>query len=286
MFGYVKIHKPELRVWEYEIYNGVYCSLCKKLGKTYGPLARLTLSYDFTFLAVLSMALKEGAIDFKKKSCPFNPMKKCNYCTNANDELDFASGAAMLMVYYKLLDNIEDSKFIKKLGYKLLVPFFKLKHNKAKKLYPKIDEIIDEYITSQDKLEKENCNSLDEICEPTALALGKIFEFCSNDVGQKKILYQMGYCIGKWIYLIDCGADLEKDIKNGGYNPLKFHIDSKTDTNNFAKEKLTPLLNTCIVNAQLSFELLDIKKYKGILDNVLYFGLTACQNAVFKKEKK
>lgn len=53
MFGYVRIYKPELKMAEYEHYQGIYCSLCRQLGKRYGPLARLTLSYDFTFLAMV-----------------------------------------------------------------------------------------------------------------------------------------------------------------------------------------------------------------------------------------
>ena len=36
MFGYVKAAKPDLRVREYEAYKGVYCTLCKTLGKRYG----------------------------------------------------------------------------------------------------------------------------------------------------------------------------------------------------------------------------------------------------------
>ena len=56
MFGYVRAYKPEMTFGDFEIYQGVYCSLCKRLGKRYGPLARMTLSYDFTFLALFRMA--------------------------------------------------------------------------------------------------------------------------------------------------------------------------------------------------------------------------------------
>ena len=56
MFGYVKVFRPELKVCEYEQYKGVYCSLCQTLGKRYGFASRMTLSYDFTFLALLLMA--------------------------------------------------------------------------------------------------------------------------------------------------------------------------------------------------------------------------------------
>ena len=82
MFGYIRISKPELKVKEYEMYKAVYCSLCKYLGKEYGILSRLTLSYDFTFLALLNMSLKDGCENFHKGRCAFNPIKKCNYCEN------------------------------------------------------------------------------------------------------------------------------------------------------------------------------------------------------------
>ena len=57
MFGYVKVYQPELKMGEFEHYRGVYCALCKQLGKRYGFLARMTLSYDFH----LSGALLYGA---------------------------------------------------------------------------------------------------------------------------------------------------------------------------------------------------------------------------------
>ncbi len=285
MFGYVKIAKGELKVWEYETYKAIYCSLCKRLGKTYGPFARLTLSYDFTFLSLISLSLKDGPLQFEKKRCAFNPLKKCNYCKKANEELEISAAAAMVMVYYKLLDNIEDSKGIKKLLYKSLKPLYKSKNKKAKTLYPHIERIVSDYIEKQTKLEKEGCFEIDRICEPTSSALGKIFELCSEDSGQKRALYQLGYCLGKWIYLIDCAEDIEKDIDSDAFNPLKKGIKEKSGAKEKARERLEPILNSCICSAQLSFELLNIKKYKGILDNILYLGLPAVQKNTFSSQK-
>lgn len=285
MFGYVKAHKGELKMWEYETYKGIYCSLCRQLGKTYGPFSRLTLNYDFTFLAVLSVALKNGCCPFETKRCAFNPLKKCKYVKGAGQDLELAAGAAMVMLYYKLLDNVEDSKGLKKLGYKLLIPLFKSKHKKAKKLYPNINDIVEEYITNQSALEKAGCSNLDEIAHPTSNALGKIFELCSSDATQKRVLNRVGYSLGKWIYLIDCGADIEKDIKSGSYNPLIGELPKGGNPKQYAKERLTPILNSCISDCGTSFQLLDIKKYKGILENIIYLGLKLQMAQVFKEEE-
>ena len=79
MFGYIRIGKPELKVKEYDMYKAVYCSLCRELGKEYGFFTRFTLSYDFTFLALLELSLREDFCGTHRKRCVCNPLKKCNF---------------------------------------------------------------------------------------------------------------------------------------------------------------------------------------------------------------
>ena len=130
------------------------------------------------------------------------------------------AAAAMIMLYYKLLDNIEDEKGIKRLGYKIVKGIYSKAHKKAAKQYPEIELIFAEYIKAQALLEKENCQSIDRAADPTAKALGAVFEFCSEDTLEKRVLSRMGYCIGRYIYLLDAAVDLPEDLKKGNYNPL------------------------------------------------------------------
>ncbi len=187
MFGYIKISKGELKIKEYELYKGVYCTLCKVLGKNYGLISRFTLNYDFTFLTLLNMSLQDGCDNFKQKGCTFNPLKKCNFCTNV-DAFQMPVAAAMIMSYYKLLDNIQDEKGFKKLGFLMLKPFLKSSNKKAKKEYPHIEKIVCDYITEQSDLEKQNCQETDKIVHPTAKALSQILMLCSEDISQKRVL--------------------------------------------------------------------------------------------------
>ncbi len=274
MFGYIRAAKPELRVKEFEMYKAVYCSLCRNLGKSYGVISRFTLSYDFTFLALLNMALTEGCDGIERKRCAFNPLKKCNYCKNT-ESLKMPSAVAMIMLYYKIKDNLQDEKGFRKLGAACLMPVFYSAHKKAAREYPMLEKSVKDYIAEQNALENAGCTELDKAADPSARVLSEILRCCSEDAIQQRVLERLGYCIGRYIYILDAACDLEKDIKHNSYNVLKFGDENVT-------ERVKPQLYFCINEAAKAFELLDIKKYKSILGNIIYLGL----EETFKKELK
>jgi len=53
MFGYVTVNQDELKIKEWKRYRAYYCGLCHVLKEVAGQKARLTLSYDMTFLTML-----------------------------------------------------------------------------------------------------------------------------------------------------------------------------------------------------------------------------------------
>ena len=102
LFGYIKPFRPELKIREAEDYKAVYCGLCKELGRSYGLFARMTLSYDFAFMAMLFMALDENSCpSFEKCACIAHPFKKQCRCTE-NEALSLSAKAAMILTYYKV----------------------------------------------------------------------------------------------------------------------------------------------------------------------------------------
>ncbi len=264
MFGYIRASKGELKIKEYEFYKAVYCSLCKTMGREYSLLSRFTLSYDFTFLALLNMSLQDGCDLVEKKHCVFNPLKKCIFC-KSDEQIRLPAAASVIMNYYKVIDNIQDEKGFKRLGFIIIKPFFKSPYKKAAKHFPDIDKIVKEYIEAQNLIEKSDGVTVDSAADSTAKALSQIFMLLSNDNSQKRVLERLGYCIGRYIYLIDAYCDLESDIKNNCFNPLK-----KRDN---PKELVTQQLYFCINEACKAFELLEIKKYKEIIGNIIYLGL-------------
>ncbi len=284
MFGYVRAHKAQLRVCEYEAYKGVYCSLCRTQGRLYGPLTRFMLSYDIAFLAMLHLSVQGGCGGFADKHCVFNPLKKCKYCKGGSQALEYAASVAMLLSYYKLRDSIDDSRGLKRAVFKLLHPYYNRKRKKAAGLYPKAAEIALEYYEGQRQTEQTPDAGLDAAAEPTAKALQSYFALCAGG-GESRPLARMGYCIGKWVYLLDAGADLEKDIKSGAFNPLKAGLQGQ-DIQGYLQKVLVPNLNVCITECAAAFELADCHDFRPILENVIYLGLKQTQNTVLNKENK
>lgn len=275
MLGYVRAYKPNITFAQYDIYKGVYCSLCKQIGKRYGLIARMTLSYDFTFFALFRLAIKNECTAFHKSRCSFNPLKKCLACNKNNEEIQLAADVSMLTVYYKYIDNLNDTKGIKKFLLKLLYPYFKRIRKKAVKNRPEADGILLSMTKNQQKAEKENCG-LDAVAHPSADALGKLISMGQNN----EEIYRFGYLIGRWVYIADAADDYSDDIKKGNFNP--FSNLSEAD----AKKKSREALNLTLSAVIEVFENLSLNCYKPIIKNIICEGMYKVIKDITKNEGK
>ena len=141
MFGYIKTCTPQLRLCEWEAYRGIYCGLCRTLGRRFGPLARLTLSYDFTFYATLEMALREEVPEFRRRSCGVNPLRRCRHCEE-NEALNRAADMAILSLWYKAADTIADGGFFGRCGGRLLRAMLRRQYRRVADNYPTADAVF------------------------------------------------------------------------------------------------------------------------------------------------
>ena len=262
---------------DYDLYRGVYCSLCKAIGKRYGLIARLTLSYDFTFLAILRMAVRENKICMRKSHCSFNPMKKCYDCSESSVDIAYTADVSMMTFYYKIKDNINDSRFFKKLLCKMLMPYANYIFKKAKRNNPVIAEKLGELMNEQARAEKRGAG-VDEAADASAKMLA---EMVSTDIesSDDKALRWLGYYLGRWVYLIDAVDDCEDDIKTGSFNPLK----KRYNLPDF-KEYCERMLSLTVGEAINNMNKLEIYRFYDIIDNVLNYGTECSAKRVIYKE--
>ena len=278
MFGYLQIDKAELKVREYEAYKAVYCGLCRQLGRDYSFLTRLALSYDCTFYALMLLSLSDGCTGFSHGRCRFNPLKKCRFADCRNDCYSKAAALTVITVYYKLLDELMDSGFWKRLLVHLIKPFFSHWRKKAALRYAEMDAIVSEMLEAQTAIEAEPAPSLDATAEPTATMLGKLLCLEAKDEIQQRVFYECGYHLGRWIYFIDAADDYEKDMKSGNFNPFRL-VESDDLT-----RRMEQILNQSLARAYDAYILIDhLKDFKGLLDNMMLLGFPLKQNKVLSE---
>ena len=279
MFGYLQIHKDELKVKEYEAYKSVYCGLCKQLGRDYGFLTRLILSYDCTFCAILLMSLKRSCTGFSDGRCKFNPLKKCKFADCKDNAYSKASALSVISAYYKVVDDIDDSGFFKRIALKIAKPFFGRRQKKAAMRFPEIEIIVSEMMKNQKAAENDELVTIDKAANPTAKMISDLAALEGGNDLQKRVLSEFGYQIGRWVYLIDAADDYEKDKKSGNFNPF-----IKADIND--KDYINSVLSQSLARAYDAYNLLDIIDFKPIIDNMMLYGFPNKQNAVLNNRQE
>lgn len=282
MFGYLMPYKPEMKIKHYDLYKSVYCGLCKVLGKQYGLLSRLTLSYDCTVLTVLGLSLNQEKVCAKKGRCVCNPLKKCVFCHGEeNGVFKTASAVSVIMTYYKLEDTIADSKGIKRFGAKLLHGLFSRCHKKAAADFPKIEQLTVSMMNEQRIAEQERAG-IDHAAQPSADMIAGICMCLNDEPSLQPILKEFGYYVGRWIYLMDAADDLEKDKKHHAFNPFLQAEISKQNINDYCNG----VLNASAARAVAAFNLLDLRDdFAAVLENILHDGIAAVQKKCLYEEQ-
>lgn len=262
MLGYIKIDRGELKVREYEIYCGYYCGICKSIGRRYGQLPRMALSYDAAFLAIMLASLDNKPDAPVQEHCIGHHIKKKTIIRS--EAIDYAADVMLILAWHKLLDDAHDEN---KLFAKVTAGLLKSIYKKLCARHPALCKGIEEYLCELTALEKKKCAQLDMAAEAFAKIMEIIFaegahiilgkqDAASNtvpphncktadgnsdakterqstfltidenppDISTQEALAKIGYHMGKWIYLADAIDDIEENIQSGAYNPLLFRF--------------------------------------------------------------
>lgn len=276
MFGYIVPVKAELKVREFDAFKACYCGLCRTIGTNYGFAARMFLNYDFVFLAMLLWPEKTP-LETAHGRCIGCPFRKKEYCCE-NSALKKAAGLGVILTWWKLMDGIADERAAKRLGYRALSLFLRRAYKKASSEYPEYDNAVKNGIESLAELERDKCNSLDRPADCFAKMLSAASDGESGS--RQRILNQVLYHTGRWIYIIDACDDLKKDIKNGSYNPIaeRFSLNGAVDDATRARLETTLLHSRNL--AGNAFELLEQSVWSGVIRNIIFLGMPAVCSAV------
>ena len=268
MFGYVQANIEQLNQSEKDRYKAVYCGLCHSLGHRHGFSARMGLTYDMTFLALLLSSLYEPVETVASSRCVIHPLKEHNFVSN--ECIDYAADMTVALVYFKCIDDWHDDKKIIAKGYSALLSNA---YKKVKINWPLQCEAIEKELKTLSEIEEKNDLSADT----AANCFGRLMEvlFVYKKDFWSDYLKKLGYGLGRYIYLADACTDLEKDKKNNSYNPL---------INLIAEPKeFEPRLQLLLGEASDCFEKLPLVQDENILKNIIYSGIWTKFNQKIKK---
>ncbi|MBQ5956709.1 MAG: hypothetical protein IJL46_03950 [Clostridia bacterium] len=272
MFGYVTVNRPELKVRDLEKYRAYYCGLCRELGK-YGISPRLLLNYDCNFVHLLLSSFSEGEETETRSPCVIHPFTR--QTSVSTPWTSYAAAVNVLLGYESIKDKKEDGEmFLAEVP--LLV--WKKAYEKASSVNIWVTGVLRDELDRQRRLEKEETKDIDLAADPS----GKIVRAVLDYQGQSQVLSELGYHLGRWIYLADAYEDREKDRKKGSYNIFNLLEGNEEDI----RERASFNMKSSLRKLTLAYDLLNIKKNREILDNIIYEGLPGKTEQILKGKKK
>ena len=284
MFGYVKVNSAELKVKEYEFYRGTYCGLCRSMGKCTGQCSRMTLSYDFVFLALVRMALLDTKAEFEQKRCLAHPLKKRN-SMKRNEVLDYCAEAASILNYRKIEDDLGDEKGFKKLRARLALPFVSHARKKALRRHPELeglDSALKQRLDELDTIEKDASSGVDSPADSFGHLLGELMAY-GLEGSRARIAYELGRGVGGWIYIADAIDDMGEDLGRERYNPIIKLYGGRIPSAD-ELEMITVGLRNRLLTTEAAFDLMDSESesVKNIIANILFLGIPSKTEDIIK----
>ena len=272
MFGYVTASLKELDETVKKRYGAVYCGICRRIRIQSGNVARIGLSYDMAFLAILLMSLYEPEETSGDKACSLHPIRKRPWIDNRF--VQYAADMNVALGYYNFLDDWEDDG---KYSAKILAGQFGKHLAEITQRYPRQCAAIEACIRQLSQLEKDGCSNPDEPASCFGQLMGELLTY-EEDLWAPT-LRQMGFYLGRFIYLLDAALDYEKDAKKGKYNPY-LAMGMGKDWPRW-EEYLVLTMGRCTD----AFEKLPLVQDKPLLDNILYSGVWV-NHGKKRKERK
>ena len=278
MFGYVR-PSQDLPEEERRRFGRAYCGLCHVLGKRYGTAARFILNYDFTFLAILLSEKEEGPIHHGR--CAAHPVHGRDRL-ESSPALDLAADESVILAYWQARDGVEDHDWFHGLKYRGASAVLEGAYRKAAKARPAFDASTRRQLMALAELERANCPSMDRAADTFAVLLQGAAQAVDEPV-RRRVLEQMLYHLGRWVYLVDAADDLKKDAAAGTYNPVALRYGlAKGIWTEEARESFAATLDHSIHMMATAFELWDFGVWTPVLKTTLYAGLFRVGKAVLE----
>lgn len=272
MFGYVNANWKELTQAQQERYGAVYCGICRSIHHRVSNPARAVLSYDMAFLALLHMSLYEPEENAGKNRCVLHVLRPRAWVDNPC--VDYAADMNVALAYYKAQDDLQDEG---KTSAKLLLSMLEPHMEAVRQRWPRQCDAMKACMEELRELEGANTANPDLPASCFGRLMAELMVY-QEDQWQEE-LRNLGFALGRFIYLADAMLDYDRDKRKKQYNPF-LAMGQGRDTG-----KWEQYLVLAMARCTESYEKLPLVQDKPLLDNILYSGVWVQYRAKVKKEE-
>lgn len=260
MFGYVVADQANLKPEELARYRSAYCGLCRAIGARHGQVARLTLTYDMTFLSLLLDALYEPQEESGSGRCVSHPVRPRPW--RRSKYTDYAADLNVALAYFNCLDDWQDDRSLPKLA---AAKALEHQYHAVAQLWPEQCRAIESGLARLSQLEQAHSPDLDQASRCFGDLMAALFTV--REDRWTPVLQTLGRNLGQFIYLMDAVLDRPGDERKGRYNPVSAFEAQHGPFPAF--QALTMLIG----DASLAFEQLPLEQDLGLLRNIIYSGV-------------
>ena len=260
MFGYATANRKELTKQQQLRYDAVYCGICRRIRSSASQAARLGLSYDMAFLALLLMSLYEPEEVSGDRACMLHPLRKHPWTDS--EFIRYAEDMNVALGYHNARDDLRDEG---RLSAMVMAPVFGKHLEPIRQRYPRQCEAMERCIRELSLLEARQCDNPDLPAACFGQLMGELLVY-REDLWAPT-LRQMGMALGRFIYLADAAVDYRRDRKKGHYNPF-LAMGTGEDV-----EKWEQYLVLEMADCTRYYEMLPLVQDKPLLDCILYSGV-------------
>lgn len=260
MFGFVTANQKELTREQSQRYRAVYCGICRRIRRQSSQSARLCLSYDMAFLALLLMSLYEPEEETGSRACALHPLRPRPWVDNKI--IQYCADMNVALAYYQALDDKEDDH---RFTAGLLAGQLAQHMDAIRSRYGRQCEAMEQCISRLHALEKAGCTNPDAPASCFGELMAELFVL-QEDLWAPT-LRRMGQALGRFIYLLDAAVDYRRDRRKKSYNPyLAMGMEENWEQ---WEQYLVRELACCTA----CMEQLPLVQDKALLDAIVYSGV-------------
>lgn len=270
MFGFIRPMKSELRVREADRFQQVYCGLCHAIRARYGRFYTLFLSYDMTFYALVTGGDRADTAPPCRRRCDAHPLIP-RPCAAPDGALERAADVSVLLTYHKFRDSLADEKGPKRALAWLLCRLGRRGYRRARERLPEADREVIAALEDLQALERDRCDSMDRAADASARMTAAVVPRTGDD--RERVLRQMFYHVGRWVYLLDAAQDVAEDLGQGSYNPVVLRYGLRTPDLTEIREPLERTLERSLADICMAYDLLDFGRDAELVRNIIFLGM-------------